>query len=145
MFLFLFTLLINGPLSKLAAGGDEHGRSDRRVHDDAGELRLPSSGLMRGFPASLVVPFNEAGGDEQFMKLLESMNLPRWLFPSFKGAGPRQWATDPIVQGFVTRWTGQGPTALLGVDDSDPRVGGLHLCGVRRTALHDRDRAEAVV
>src|SRR5438093_10516293 len=96
MFLFLFTLLINGPLSRFAP----------RVALSSGEVTvafsmmlvscaLPSSGLMRGFPASLVVPFNLAGGDEEFMRRLESLNLPRWLFPSFRGPGPRQGATDP--------------------------------------------------
>ena len=110
MFLFLFTLLVNGPVSKLAP----------RYAMSTGEVTvafmmmlvscaLPSSGLMRALPASLVAPFNEAGGDEQYMKLLESLNPPRWLFPSFKGAGPRQWATDPIVQGFITRWTEKAP------------------------------------
>ena len=110
MFLFLFTLLINGPLSRFAP----------RVALSSGEVAvafsmilvscaLPSSGLMRGFPASLVAPFHLAGGDEEFMRRLESLNLPRWLFPSFKGAGPRQWANDPIVQGFVGRWTENSP------------------------------------
>src|SRR5512133_3729969 len=55
MFLFLFTLLINGPLSKFAP----------QIALSSGEVAvafsmmlvscaLPSSGLMRGFPASLV-------------------------------------------------------------------------------------------
>jgi hypothetical protein len=39
------------------------------------------------------------------MALLESLGLPRWMFPSFAGEGPRRWANDPIVQGFIGRWT----------------------------------------
>src|SRR5262249_10801099 len=109
MFLFLFTLLVNGPVSKLwPRRALSTGEVTVAFMMMLVSCALPSSGLMRGFPASLVCPFNEAGGDEQYMKLLESLNLPRWLFPSFNGAGPRQWATDPIVQGFVTRWTAGG-------------------------------------
>ncbi len=103
MLVFLFTLAINGPLSKWRP----------RLAFSSGEIAvafmmtliacaLPSSGLMRALPASLVVPFNEAGADDRYWQLLRSLNLPRWLFPHFTRAQP--W-TDPVVQGFVTRGT----------------------------------------
>src|SRR4051794_24905223 len=97
MLAFLFTLAVNGPLSRFAP----------RYAFTSGEVAvafmmvliscaLPSSGLMRALPASLVVPFNEAGADERYWQLLRSMNLPHWLFPHFTRQPP--W-TDPVVQG----------------------------------------------
>src|SRR5205814_10482532 len=87
MLLFLSALLVNGPLSKWAP---RHALTTGEIAVaftmTLVSCALPSSGLMRALPASLVAPFNEAGADEQYMKLLESLNLPRWLFPSFKGS-----------------------------------------------------------
>lgn len=109
MLTFLFAIFVNGPLSRwFPKHAFTSGEVTVAFAMTLVSCALPSSGLMRGFPASLVVPFNEAGSDEEFLRLLESLGLPHWLFPSFAGAGPRQWANDPIVQGFVGRWTSSG-------------------------------------
>ena len=105
MLLFALAVLVNAPLSRWAP---------RRALS-SGELTvafammlvactLPSSGLMRYFPASLVAPFWYAAGDPNLLSLLEQMNLPPWLFPTFEGAGPRQWVNDPLVATFFERW-----------------------------------------
>ncbi len=110
MLLFLFAVFINGPLSRWAP---RHALS-------SGELAvafsmilvscaLPSSGLMRYFPASLTGPIYFARDNGEFQPILESLCLPRWLFPSFSGATPRQWMNDPIAYGFHNRWTENGP------------------------------------
>jgi hypothetical protein len=113
MIIFLFALLVNGPLSRFAPG-----RAFR-----SGEMAtmftlwlvgcaLPSSGLMRKFPGSLIGPIHHAQSRAEYLQLLEDLNLPRWLLPRFAGEGPRDWISDPIVTGFYQRWTDPGPIPL---------------------------------
>lgn len=107
--LFLFAVLINGPLSKF---WPSHAFS-------SGELTVilvmllagcavPSCGLMRYLPASLVTPFVNGQGNLEFHRMWEEMNLPRWLFPSYASDKPTEWANDPIATGFVDRWQYDG-------------------------------------
>jgi hypothetical protein len=114
MLLFLFTLLVNGPLS----------RSVPKYAFSSGELTvafsmtlvscaLPSSGLMRYFPASLVAPFWFASTSHDYLSLLESLNLPQWILPSFSGKGPADWMNDPIVYGYMMRWTRDEPIPYM--------------------------------
>src|SRR5687767_5591945 len=74
--LFAFALLVNGPLSKLAP----------RHALTTGELAvalamvlvscaLPSSGLMRYFPNSLVIPLWHSRGVPEWQEMLESLEL----------------------------------------------------------------------
>jgi hypothetical protein len=67
---------------------------------------LPSSGLMRYFPGSLISPLWLAQSNGDYRRLLTSLHLPVWLFPTFSGSGPREWMDDPIVSGYLGRWTG---------------------------------------
>lgn len=101
MLVFLFTLAVNGPLSRFAP---RHALSSGEVAVAFMMMlvscAVPSSGLMRGFPASLVVPFNEAAADQRYWELLQRLNLPTWLFPTFRDRPP--WL-DPAVQGFIHR------------------------------------------
>ena len=69
---------------------------------------LPSSGLMRYLVPNLVVPMRHAAQKPEFLTILESMNVPRWLWPTFDSASPREWSSDPVVEGFVGRWDGTG-------------------------------------
>src|SRR5688572_6173813 len=107
---FLFVLLVAGPLNRLAP----------QWRLSSGELAvalsmtlvgcaLPSSGLMRYFPPSLVSPFWMAQRMTHFQPLLDALHLPPWLFPTFEGDGPRPWMNDPVVNGYLERWTGDGP------------------------------------
>jgi hypothetical protein len=110
MLLFLFAVLVNGPLSKWAP----------RYALSSAELAvafsmtliscgLPSSGLMRYLPPGLVMPFYQAGANGEFAAELDKMHLARWLFPSFSGDGPRDWTSDPIVRGYAQRWSLRQP------------------------------------
>jgi Family of unknown function (DUF6785)/Domain of unknown function (DUF6784) len=74
---------------------------------------LPSSALMRYLPASLVYPFWQARSNPEALKLLESVHLPRWLYPTMQGNGPAQWMNDPVVTGYQGRWTGDGSPPYL--------------------------------
>jgi len=103
---FLFVLLINGPLWKwfpqYALSGGEMTVALAMTLISCG---LPSSGLMRFFPPSLVMPFYQAQSNQEYFALLERLNLPQWLFPTFEGDELKQWVRDPIVSGYYGRWT----------------------------------------
>ena len=104
MLLFVFVLLVNAPLMRFVP----------RFAFSAGEITvafsmtlvscaLPSSGLMRYFPPTLVGPFWVARSSQEYLKLLESLHLPAWLFPVFAGQSPGQWMNDPIVNQYFNR------------------------------------------
>ncbi|HEY7089564.1 MAG TPA: DUF6785 family protein [Tepidisphaeraceae bacterium] len=110
MLLFCISVFINGPLSRFAP---QYALSSGEMAVAFGMVlvscALPSSGLMRYFPASLTGPVYFAREDGEFREIFEKMGLPHWLFPSFSGDSIRDWIGDPIVEGFHTRWTGPGP------------------------------------
>jgi hypothetical protein len=110
MIVFVVSVLINGPLSRYAP----------RFAFTSGEMSvafammlvscaLPSSGLMRYFPASLTGPVYFSRVDAQFKEIFQTLALPQWLMPSFQGNSINQWITDPVAEGFHTRWQGPGP------------------------------------
>ncbi len=110
MLTFLLTVCVNGPLSRFAP----------RYALTSGEVAvaftmalvscaLPSSGLMRYLPGALTGPFFYAAERGENLALLDSLQLPRWLFPRFEGRTMREWASDPIAWGFHERWSGDGP------------------------------------
>jgi len=109
LLLFFFVVFVNAPLRKwkphraFSAGEMTVAFSMTLV-----SCALPSSGLMRYFPATLVAPFYHARSDQEFLKLFESLHVPRWIFPSFGGKGARDWMNDPIVTGYMGRWTEGG-------------------------------------
>ncbi len=105
-----FVLLVNAPLHRWAP----------RWALGAGELSvalsmalvsctLPSSGLMRYFPASLVMQFWHARANGEFAALLQTMDVPHWIYPNFRGRTLAEWMNDPVMLGYHTRWTGYGP------------------------------------
>ncbi len=104
MLLFLIAVLVNGPLTRFAP----------RWSLSAGELTLafsmtliscalPSSGLMRYLPGSLVGPLWVSRSNAEYLALLERLHLPHWLFPTIPGAGPRQWMNSPVITQFFGR------------------------------------------
>jgi hypothetical protein len=109
MLTFLFTLLVNAPLHRWAP---RHALSSGEMAVALSmtlvSCALPSSGLMRYWPSSLVGPFWHARGNNEYLEILESLKIPRWIWPSFEGAGPRDWINSPIVSGFYLRWTEPG-------------------------------------
>lgn len=107
---FVIAVLINAPLSRyLPAQALSTGEMGVAFAVVLVGCALPSSALMRYLPPSLVYPFWQARSDAETLRLLESIKIARWLFPSFKGDSPRQWMNDPIVTGYAGRWTGEGP------------------------------------
>lgn len=107
---FALAVFVNGPLNRYAP----------RYALSTGEMTvalamtlvsccLPGAGLMRYWPSSLVSPLFLGRADPEFVRLVGGLNLPRWLFPSFEGSAPVDWTRDPIVTGFVGRWTEDSP------------------------------------
>jgi hypothetical protein len=114
MLTFLFVLCVNGPLSKW--------RPQLAMH--SGELCvalsmmliaccLPSSGLMRYFPATLTGPIWHARSQSEFRDILLSLKVPNWLWPSFESDNRWDWLNDPIVTGYHLRWIGDDAPPLL--------------------------------
>jgi hypothetical protein len=114
MLTFLFVLCINAPLHRwwprhALSGGELSVALSMTLVSCA----LPSSGLMRYFPPSLVSPFYHALYNRPFLDLLERMHLPSWIFPTMAGTGPREWMNDPVVIDYIGRWTEPGPYPFL--------------------------------
>jgi hypothetical protein len=106
---FLFTLVINGPLARFAPRfALSSGEAAVAFAMMLVSCALPSSGLMRYLPAVLTGPVYFSRDDAQFRELFEAMGLPRWLFPTFSGDSLRQWMSDPVVEGFHLRWNEPG-------------------------------------
>jgi hypothetical protein len=106
---FVFVVFINGPLN----------RFHPRFAFSGGEITvafammlvassLPSSGLMRYFPGSLVMPFYHARSHHEFAWAFFQLNLPTWLFPTFEGRDIYSWMSDPVVTGYENKWLREG-------------------------------------
>src|ERR1017187_8885910 len=97
MLLFLFALLVNGPLNRWkSAWAFTSGELTMALSMTLVSCALPSSGLMRYFPPSLVSPWFHAQSNREFAQLADSLHLPKWIYPAFKGANPSDWKNDPI-------------------------------------------------
>lgn len=110
MLLFLLAALVNGPLSRwkpswMLSRGELGIIMAMMLIGSA----LPSSALMRYFPGSLAYQFELAGSDPEIAGLLERIGLKDylWLYPTVSGETPQDWARDPVILGFVTRWADQ--------------------------------------
>lgn len=110
MLTFFFAVGVNGPLSRfrprhaLTSGEMAVAFSMMLV-----ACALPSSGYMRYWPGSLVGTLYQAQSDAEFRALLEQMHLPSWIWPKFASPSPQEWTHDPVVEGYMNRWTGGGP------------------------------------
>jgi hypothetical protein len=110
MGLFLFVVIVNGPLSRWwSRHAFSSGELTVAMAMTMISCALPSGGLMRYFPASIIMPFYHAQSNAEYLSLLERLQLPTWLLPSFNGDTPRQWMHDPIVRGFAYRWRADEP------------------------------------
>lgn len=110
MFTFLFVLCINAPLHRWwPSRALSPGEMGVALSMTLVGCALPSSGLMRYLPPALVSPFYQALSNQPYQQLLESMHLPKWIFPSFSGSSPKQWMNDPLVIDYIGRWTEDGP------------------------------------
>lgn len=106
MITFILAVVVNGPLSRWApAWALSSGEMTVAFSLMLVSCALPSSGLMRYFPPALVSPFWLARGNYENTQLLDSLKLPDWLLPSFAGSSAHDRSSDPIVTGYVGRWT----------------------------------------
>jgi hypothetical protein len=115
LLLFLFAICVNGPLNlwkpRWAFSAAE---LTVALSMTLASCALPSSGLMRYFIPSLVMPFFHAQGNVDYAAILKGLHLKKWLFPQFsRGTEFVDWESDPLVQGYVSRWLGAGPGSYL--------------------------------
>ncbi len=105
LFAFIFAIFINGPLSRFLP----------RIAFTSGEMvvsfsmmlvacSIPSAGLLRYLPPMLVAPYYKAADNQEFRAVIESLDLPKWMFPTYKGDTPGSWINDPLANGYMTRW-----------------------------------------
>jgi hypothetical protein len=110
LLLFPFILLINGPLNRWAPrSAFSPGEIGVALSMTLVSCALPSSGFMRYFFPSIIGPVWSSSGNPQHLALLEQLELPAWIFPSFEGERPVDWIVDPIMTGFTGRWIYDDP------------------------------------
>ncbi|MBC7785851.1 MAG: hypothetical protein H7144_18645 [Burkholderiales bacterium] len=106
---FCFVVFINGPLTRFAP----------RLALSTGETivafsmmlvscSIPSAGLLRYLPPMLVTPFYQAADNTEYRAVLEEIDLPKWIVPSYEGNTPSEWINDPLARGYITRWVDPG-------------------------------------
>lgn len=103
LFFVLFHLLVNGPLSRYAP---------RRAFS-TGEMvtvlvmmlvacTIPTSGLMRFWPATLIGPWYYAADNPAYFDIFKLLNLPDWYWTTFGTDDAMQRSFDPIVRLFYS-------------------------------------------
>jgi len=104
LFFFAFAVAVNAPLSRWMP------RYAFETREIAVALTimlvgcaLPSSGLMRYLPISLVGPWHYSSQSSDTQQALRELDLPDWMFPSFSATEVEERAVDPIVRGFYGR------------------------------------------
>lgn len=61
---------------------------------------LPSSGLMRYLPASMIGVQHHAGIDADAKRVITELDLPNWIFPTFQTESVEQRSNEPVVTDF---------------------------------------------
>src|SRR5690606_19998588 len=64
---------------------------------------LPSSGLMRYLPSSLVGLNYHSASHNQRLQILEELDLPQWMFPAVEGETVRERAGSMLYRDFYGR------------------------------------------
>lgn len=67
---------------------------------------LPGAGVMRYLPPQLVGVWNEGAKNPEYVGLLDHLQLPGWMFPSYDAAGTVDRGADPITQNYFSRTPG---------------------------------------
>ena len=115
LMLFLFAVCVNGPLNVFKPQWAFSAAELAVAMSMAlASCALPSSGLIRYFVPSLLMPFFHAQGNVDYATLLKNLHLKKWLFPSFsRGTEYVDFESDPLVQGYVSRWLGPKPAPYI--------------------------------
>lgn len=98
LYVFVLALVVNGPLNKL---GRALSTSEMLVILAMVLVAccIPTGGLMRFWPASLVGPWNYVNEKPDVASVFAALDLPDWLWPTMGQNRP----IDPIVSTFYSR------------------------------------------
>ncbi|HLL88940.1 MAG TPA: DUF6785 family protein [Tepidisphaeraceae bacterium] len=114
LFFLAFVMLVNAPLWRWAPRwGFSTGELAVALGMTLVSCALPSSGLMRYVPGHLVNYWPQAAANPDARQVLESLDLPDWMFPTFVAPSTDVLgrANEPVVTGFRSRITpGQDDT-----------------------------------
>lgn len=106
---FLFVVGINGPLSRyLPRHAFSRGEIAVMLAMVLTACAVPTTGLMRYFLPTLVSPNYLGVSNPEFQQVFRSLGLPDWLFPVFSTTDRAKWGNDPVVTGYIGRWTAGG-------------------------------------
>lgn len=112
LFFIVFVMLVNAPLHLLAP---RHAFSPGELSVALGmtlvSCGLPSSGLMRYLPSTLVGLWNQTSNPD-FRSLLSDMQLPAWMFPGTTSGDPLQWVSDPVNRHYMVRVPSQNDSFI---------------------------------
>lgn len=104
LFFIAFVLLINGPLWRFKpTWAFTQAELAVALGMTLVSCVMPSSGLMRYLPAHLIIPYYHAAQNADYRLLLEEVNLPDWLLPTFSEEGVLARGIDPVVRDFWNR------------------------------------------
>lgn len=98
LYIFLIGVLVNGALSRFNRGLSREEMLVVLVMVLVA-CCIPTSGLMRFWPASLVGPWNYLNEKPEAAKVFSRLELPDWFWPDMQDPGP----TDPVVTEFYSR------------------------------------------
>ncbi|HEY8665106.1 MAG TPA: DUF6785 family protein [Tepidisphaeraceae bacterium] len=104
LFYFTLVLLVNAPLARwLPSRAFTTGELAVALAMTLMSCAIPSSGLMRYLPASLVGFYHHAATDFGYRELLGRLDLPQWMFPRVSPSAAGGRATDPVIEGYWYR------------------------------------------
>jgi hypothetical protein len=113
LFFITFILLINTPLRRfaphLAFGMPEVGVALCMM---LVSCAIPGSGMMRYLPGHLVGVWPRAADNIENANVLQSADLPWWVFPRMERADVRERGSEPVINDFMQRTPDVGPTFM---------------------------------
>jgi hypothetical protein len=111
LFFLTFIMVVNGALwrwrERWAFNSSELAVAMGMVMVGCG---VPSSGLMRYLPAALIGVTYQPGVEPSYVKMFQTLDLPKWIFPSMNSTHPVDRANEAVVQNYWGRTPGVGPT-----------------------------------
>ncbi len=99
LYLFALAVLVNGPLNKWGASPLTSSEMMVILVMVLVACCIPTSGLMRFWPASLIGPWNYVNEKPEVAKIFDKLHLPDWFWPTMGENRP----ADPIVSTFYSR------------------------------------------
>ncbi len=104
LFFVMLVMIVNAPLHRWWPG---HALTSGELAVALGMVlvssTLPSSGLMRYLPSTLVGLNYQASSGGEYLDTLERLDLPQWIFPTRAGNTLQEQASDPVINDFFGR------------------------------------------